>query len=247
MGADVGHPGEQVGFIAEQVQQVDPRFVVLDASGTPFTVRYEQLTSLLAKAIQQIATITGTFKANLIAWFANASNGIGQFFADVGNFHKICLSDSNGTSCYTRSQLDAAVAAAGATTAGPGTAGAPAAPPASGDASATSSSTSASLKVNGNNPVVWPLNSVWQDNLGALFTHDGQSETIYSTSTVDVSVSGTSAVDYWAVIPSSQQTLHATREVVIEGAANDNPPPAANDDTLPVLSATGTDATTTAQ
>jgi hypothetical protein len=29
-------------------------------AATPFTVRYEQLTSLLAKAIQQIATITGT-------------------------------------------------------------------------------------------------------------------------------------------------------------------------------------------
>ena len=59
---NVGIPGEQVGFIAEQVQQVDPRLVVLDASGTPFTVRYEQMTSLLAKAVQQIATITGTFK-----------------------------------------------------------------------------------------------------------------------------------------------------------------------------------------
>jgi len=49
-----------MGFIAQQVLQIDPRLVVLDASGTPFTVRYEQLTSVLAKAIQQIANITGT-------------------------------------------------------------------------------------------------------------------------------------------------------------------------------------------
>jgi hypothetical protein len=94
--------------------------------------RYEQLTSLLAKAIQQIATITGTFKDALVAWLGSAENGIGQFFADVGNFHKISVSDSTGTSCYTRSQLDAVVAAAGAATAPSGeNAGAPAAPPAS--------------------------------------------------------------------------------------------------------------------
>src|SRR2546423_9030647 len=109
-----------MGIIAQQVLQIDPRLVVLDASGTPFTVRYEQLTSLLAKAIQQIATITGAFKDALVAWLGNSANGIGQFFADVGNFHKICVTDGGGTSCYARSQLDAAVAAAGAATASSG-------------------------------------------------------------------------------------------------------------------------------
>ena len=71
--------------------------------------------------------------------------------------------------------------------------------------------------LNGNNPAEWPLNQAWNDNLGALFTHAGQSETIYSTSTVDVTVSGTSTIDYWAVVPSSQQWFHATRSVVIQG------------------------------
>src|SRR4051795_2707841 len=71
-------------------------------------------------------------KDALVAWLGSAENGIGQFFADVGNFHKISVSDSTGTSCYTRSQLDAVVAAAGAATAPFGeNAGAPAAPPAS--------------------------------------------------------------------------------------------------------------------
>jgi hypothetical protein len=91
-----------------------------------------------------------------------------------------------------------------------------------------------------NNPATWPLNQVWNDNLGALFTHDGQSETIYSTTTDDTTISGTTTLDYWAVIPSSQQILHATRDVFIEGAANDNLSPAANDNQPTSTAATST-------
>jgi hypothetical protein len=39
------------------------------------------------------------------------------------------------------------------------------------------------LTLNGNNPAEWQLNTPWNDNLGALFSHDGQSERIYSTTT----------------------------------------------------------------
>jgi hypothetical protein len=127
------------------------------------------------------------------------------------------------------------------------------APPANNEASS-----SATLNVNGNDPAQWQEGTPWQDNLGALFTHDGQSETIYSTSTIDVTVSGTSTIDYWAVIPSSQQVLHASRDVVISPTANDNVPvatndawttqPAANDNSpLAPLAATGTDATSSPQ
>jgi hypothetical protein len=63
---------------------------------------------------------------------------------------------------------------------------------------------------------------------------------MYSTTTVETAVTGTTTLDYWAVIPTSQQVLHATRDVVIQGAANDNLP-------LPVLFANGTDATSSAQ
>jgi hypothetical protein len=43
----------------------------------------------------------------------------------------------------------------------------------------TSPITFDTLKVNGNNPAGWQQGTPWQDNLGALFTHNGQSETIY--------------------------------------------------------------------
>jgi hypothetical protein len=116
------------------------------------------------------------------------------------------------------------------------------------------------LKINGNNPAQWPLKTPWSDNLGALFTHGGQSETIYSTSTVDVTQSGTTTLDYWAVVPSTQAWLHATRAVVVNAAANDShisspatttaastTPPDANDNTpITPRAATGTDATTSA-
>jgi hypothetical protein len=99
------------------------------------------------------------------------------------------------------------------------------------------------------------LSTSGRASFNALFTHAGQSETLYSTSTVDVSVSGTSTIDYWAEVPSTQHWLHTTRQVVIPAPANDNSPPAATstppaaNDNSPItpLSATGTDATTTAQ
>jgi hypothetical protein len=61
-------------------------------------------------------------------------------------------------------------------------------------------------------------------SLLTLFTHGDQSETIYSTTTVDVTQSDATTIDYWALVPSTDRWLHTTRDVVIEGAANDNAP-----------------------
>jgi hypothetical protein len=138
----------------------------------------------------------------------------------------------------------------------------PASPPArQGDigAGSTTPTTSPTLKVNGNNPVEWQPNTPWQDNLGALFSHDGISETVYSTSTVDTATLGTTTIDYWAEVPSTERWLHTNRSVVVQDAANDNQatstpvvatstPPAANDNTqIAPMAATGTDASSTQQ
>jgi endosialidase-like protein len=257
---NVGIPGEQVGFIAEQVQQVDPRLVILDASGTPFTVRYEQLTSLLAKAIQQIATITGTFKDALIAWLGSATNGLARVHT-----HELCTTKSDGTEvCASGDQLAALLAGAGAGAPNAGSSGgAPAGEPTQGDASVdTGGSTTTDtnfLTFNGNNPAEWQLNQPWQDNLGALFTHDGQSETTYSTSTADTTQPGTTAIDYWAQV-SNAEWLHTTRAVVVISptandnaatasttpvAANDNPPAPADASTTPAAANDNAPAPTT--
>jgi hypothetical protein len=49
---DLTNAGEQVGFVAEEVQAVDPRLVTLEEDGQVHTVRYMQMTAVLTKAIQ---------------------------------------------------------------------------------------------------------------------------------------------------------------------------------------------------
>jgi hypothetical protein len=44
--------GRQVGFVAEDVQKIDPLLTPLDATGQPRGVEYAQMTALLARAIQ---------------------------------------------------------------------------------------------------------------------------------------------------------------------------------------------------
>jgi hypothetical protein len=91
--------------------------VVFDASNTPFSVKYENLTAILAKAIQAIAGISGAFRDALIAWFGDAGNGIGDLFATTihadnviattGTFQTLCVGDtSSGKTCVTKDQLD---------------------------------------------------------------------------------------------------------------------------------------------
>ncbi len=57
-------PGHQVGFIAEEVDQIIPEVVGHDAEGRPDNIDYAKLTAILAKAIQELSgrvdAITGT-------------------------------------------------------------------------------------------------------------------------------------------------------------------------------------------
>ncbi len=46
--------GQYVGFVAEDLQKIDPRLVTIDADGQPETVRYQNLTAVLTKAIQEL-------------------------------------------------------------------------------------------------------------------------------------------------------------------------------------------------
>ncbi|MEQ1718972.1 MAG: tail fiber domain-containing protein [Hyphomicrobium sp.] len=196
------------GFSAQNVQSAIPEAVGSSANGY-LTLQDRPVIAAVVNAIKEIASVTGTFKTNLVAWLGSASNGVTDFFASRGHFNdELCV----GTTCVTPAQFQVMVAASAASN----SSGASSPPPA-----ATSS---AALALNGNNPAQWPLNSVWQDNLGSLFTHDGISETIYSTSTIDTSVSGTTTVQYWAQIPSSLEWLMVTRAVVISDAVSSSIP-----------------------
>lgn len=228
--SDIGITGTQVGFIAEQVQRVDPRLVVLDASSTPFTVRYEQLTSILAKAIQEIGTISGAFRDNLVAWLGDAGNGVHQFFADIGNFHTVntdnlCVKKSDGSSiCVTGDQLASAVAG-GVSTNSSASGG----PSGSVDVSSTST-TPPVIEVIGNNPATVNVGDTYSD-LGAKITgptadlnlgiHTFVGTTPIEFAAIDTSVPATYHL-YYVATDQNGLTATSTRTVIVQTAATTN-------------------------
>ena len=52
-GKNPNYNGEQVGFIAEEVNAVDPRLTTVEKDGQIHSVRYSQITAILTKAVQQ--------------------------------------------------------------------------------------------------------------------------------------------------------------------------------------------------
>ncbi len=101
----------QIGFIAEEVEGVVPEIIGYDSHGEVMNMDYAKLTSLIVKAVQEIANITGMFKENLIAWLGDMSNGIEKLFAKEVHSEKLCLKKSDGTEiCVTGDELSAAIA-----------------------------------------------------------------------------------------------------------------------------------------
>jgi hypothetical protein len=107
--------GHQVGFIAEEMYTVVPEVVGLDSEGEPNNIDYAKLTSVLARAIQEIAAITGTFRDHLVAWLGDATNGIGKLFAQEVHTEKLCVKKSDGSEiCLDGDQVASIAASAGA-------------------------------------------------------------------------------------------------------------------------------------
>ena len=65
--------GEQLGFIAEEANEVDPRLVSLDAEGLPKAFKYENFTAVLAEAIKEL-----NLKVDSIAGLANSGSSNGN-------------------------------------------------------------------------------------------------------------------------------------------------------------------------
>jgi surface protein with Ig-like domain len=165
-------------------------------------------------------------------------------------------------------QLKAMLTAPAAGTQGKPTTGAPASQLASGagqDASGTTTTTpdnpeAPQLRVNGAGPAVIAVGSTYADlgatitgpladlNLGIHIFVDGIAT---DPVVIDTSTTGTHTIDY-VITGISGLTSTTTRTVIVSAPANDNAasstPPAANDNSpIVLLSATGTDATSTAQ
>ncbi len=135
---------------------------------------------------------------NLIAWLGNASNGIGEFFAQVGNFQTtnatttntqtlnastVCVAKSDGSPvCITGDQLAALLAAQGTNNSdsnqSPSAAQqSPAAgsnPPESvtQNSASTTAATPPTITINGDNPAIITVGDSYAD-LGATVTDTG--------------------------------------------------------------------------
>lgn len=121
--ADPAH-ATTTGFIAQELFKVfpwavttngDDGMVALSPTSTPWAVDYGRVTPLIVKAVQDVANITSTFKNNLIAWLADASNGITKLFAKEVHTDKLCVGDT----CVTQEQFLAMVAASTAQASAP--------------------------------------------------------------------------------------------------------------------------------
>ena len=133
--------GQQFGLIAQQVQNVFPNLVqktnptIFTPDGT-LVVNYYGLIPPIISAIKElnlnINTIASTtasstpesslfatsffnnIYAHLVVWFADASNGITDFFANRVHTQELCLTDgSGGETCVTKEGLDALLSGAG--------------------------------------------------------------------------------------------------------------------------------------
>ena len=252
------------GFIAQQVQPIFPDLISQGPDGY-LTMNYAGLTPYLVKAMQEIASISGAFKANLIAWLGDAANGIDKIFAHeivatnvtadtLTANQKLCL----GSRCMTADQFNHILdieAAAGATAGDGQQSNAPTAPPAQGEQGGPPI-----ITVNGSNPATISVGTTYADlgatisgplpdlNLGIHTFVDGVAT---DPVVVDTTAPSSHIIEY-VVSDSAGLSSTSTRTVTVSAPANDNQAtttlPAANDNTPIVpLAATGTEATPTAQ
>jgi hypothetical protein len=214
--------GDQLGFIAQAVQQIFPQLVsttsptALTPDGT-LGLNYSGLIAPIIASIQSIAHISGDFETNLIAWLGNASNGIQDLFAN--NLHaqnEICI----GSTCIDQQQLAALLASQDASEQGSDS-------DSSDDQAASTPDTPPIIQLNGDNPAIVQVGATYND-LGATITGPQQdlnlgiqtylNGVLTSPIELDTSAAATDTIDY-VVTDESGLAATSTRTVIIEPAA----------------------------
>jgi hypothetical protein len=124
-------PDTQVGFIAEQVEPIFPDLVVYK-NGQIEGIKYANLSMYLFQVakdqqkdidiIKEFLDINSTasdvsgvspsnsifdiMKEKLVAWFADAANGIGDFVAGKIHTQELCVGGNGSETCLTKPQVD---------------------------------------------------------------------------------------------------------------------------------------------
>ncbi len=107
---------QKIGFLAQELQDIVPEMVT--DTGEYLSVNYSAITPVIVSAIQEMnlnvidmdnMETENAWRDAIAAWLGNTANGITEFFSKRVTTEEFCLRDENGESCYTRSQLDAAL------------------------------------------------------------------------------------------------------------------------------------------
>jgi hypothetical protein len=228
--------GTQVGFIAQQVQQIFPNLVSTTSAtaltpGGTLGLNYIGLIAPAVSAIQEIAAISGEFESNLVAWLGNAQNGITDLLAENGHFsNELCV----GSTCVTPAQFQAMVQAANQSQStaqqSPATTSTSTESVTQNSAS-TTPTTPPTITINGDNPAIITVGDSYAD-LGATVSDTGAGQagdtnlgyqtflngTLVSNITIDTSQVATDTIDYVAT-DNDGLTATSTRTVLIEPTA----------------------------
>jgi hypothetical protein len=209
---------QHAGFIAQAVQPIFPDLVSTDTNGY-LQLNYAGFAPYITAAVQDIANITSTFQQNLIAWLGNADNGITDLYAETLHANELCLSDADGTSCYTRSQLDAVVASTNVAQSSQQSGGAQ-----EPIATTTPDNEAPQIQINGDNPAIVQAGDSYSDpgatitgpqtdlDLGITTYVDG---TEMSPVQIGTSEAATDTIEY-VVTDQNGLTSTSTRTVIIE-------------------------------
>ena len=105
------------GFISEEVSSVLPQLATHDTEGNPYGLDNNAILAITVNAIKEmdikVTSIAdmeqeNTWRDSLLAWFANATNGIGDFFANRVRTKELCVEKSDGTEfCANGDQFEA--------------------------------------------------------------------------------------------------------------------------------------------
>ncbi len=248
--------GENLGFIAQQVQQVFPQLVSTTSAtaltpGGTLTLNYEGLISPIVSAIQELEQQI-TNLANTVAGFANSFTTSDLTYDRANGTTTSTQTRPNDQSpiCITKAQLAALLAGASVSQ----SSGQGSETPSSDDSQATD--TPPIIQINGDNPAIIQIGASYND-LGATISGPQQDLNLglstfvngvaMSPVQIDTSAAATDTIDY-AAADQNGLTSTSTRTVIIEAPANDNQATStpANDNSPP-LAATITAATSTTQ
>lgn len=217
--------GQNLGFIAQQVQSIFPQLVSttsptsLTPDGT-LTLNYVSLIAPIVKAIQALSQEL-TSLGQTVAGFAQSFTS--HFIhGDTVDTNKLCLTDNSGSTCYTRSQLNALLTGATQSNSSSTSVSTP-------SANVSATTTPPIITINGDNPAMIQVGDTYSDlgatitgpaqdlNLGINVSVDGDATTTPDQISIDTSTSSTQTISYFAT-DQNGETGYATRSVIVEAA-----------------------------